>query len=201
VLVTPALASAQTAPAPLPSTEGSLVFEKMESGFVLSPDFRFTEVDDEFGQLTGIRAGWLTDDRLLIGGAGYWLTNGSAGRKMAYGGLVVEWSVARSRRVGLSLGALLGGGSGTLATEVSGYPRGRRPGRWPRPGSAEPQTFLVAASEGFFVAEPQASASLLLTRWLRLGAGVSYRLLAGAGDFESRLRGVSGSVSIQLGTF
>jgi hypothetical protein len=33
------------------------------------------------------------------------------------------------------------------------------------------------------------------------GPGLSYRLLAGAGDFENRLRGLSGTVSIQLGTF
>jgi hypothetical protein len=113
-------------PAPLPSPEGSVVVEKMESGFVLTPEFRITEVDDESGSLAGIQAGWLTDDRLLIGGTGYWLANGSAGRKMAYGGLVVEWALARSDRVGLSLGALVGGGSGTLAVEVTGYPRGRQ---------------------------------------------------------------------------
>ena len=95
----------------------------------------------------------------------------------------------------------MGGGSGTLAVEVTGYPPGRRHWRWPPTDPREPQTLLVAAREGFFIVEPQASVSLLLARWLRLGAGVSYRLLAGAGDFESRLRGVSGSVSVQIGTF
>jgi hypothetical protein len=149
----------------------------------------------------GTRAGWLTDDRLLIGGAGYWLTGDSAGREMAYGGLVVEWSLARSQRLGLSLGALVGGGSSTLAVEVTGYPRGHRPWRGPGADPGEPRTFLVPASEGFFILEPQASASLRLNRWLRLGAGVSYRVLAGAGDLGSRLRGVSGTVSVQLGTF
>jgi hypothetical protein len=34
-----------------------------------------------------------------------------------------------------------------------------------------------------------------------VGAGVSYRLIAGAGDFDSRLRGVAGTVSLQIGTF
>jgi hypothetical protein len=59
----------------------------------------------------------------------------------------------------------------------------------------------VLAREGFLVAGPHASASVLLTRWLRLGAGVSYRLLGGAGGLDSRLRGVSGTVSVQIGAF
>ena len=199
-LAAPAFAGAQSAP--LSATEGGLVLEKMESGFVLAPDFRFTEVDGEFGSLAGIQVGGLIDDRLFIGGGGYWLTNGSAGRKMAYGGLLIDWALARSRRVGLSFGALVGVGSSTLGVEVTGFPRGRsfdhrRHGADP----GEPQTFLVAAREGYFIAEPRANASLLLTRWLRLGAGVSYRLIAGADEFQSRLRGVSGTVSIQIGTF
>lgn len=195
----PALAAAQAAPASL--VEGGLVVEQMESGLVLAPDFRFTEVDGEFGGLAGLQVGGLVDDRLFIGGGGYWLTNGSAGRKMAYGGLVVDWALARSRRVGLTFGALVGGGTSTLAVEVTGFPPGRFFGRGRRGPGGEPQTFLIEAHEGYFIAEPRASASLLLTRWLRLGAGVSYRLIAGAGDFESRLRGVSGTLSIQIGAF
>lgn len=202
VLAAPGLAPAQTTPAMPPSSESGLIIQKMESGFTLAPEFKYTEVDDEFGGLAGIRGGWLTDDRLFIGGAGYWLTNGSSGRKMAYGGLVVEWALARTRRVGLSFGALVGGGSSTLGVEVIGYPPGRLPGRhWRARDPGEPQTFLVAVSEGYFVAEPQARASLLFTRWLRLGMGVSYRLLGGAGEFDSRLRGFSGTVSIELGSF
>jgi hypothetical protein len=201
LLAGPGLARAQSAPAPPPS--GEMIVETMQSGFVLAPDFRFTEVDDDFGGLAGVRAGWLTDDRLFIGGAGYWLTNGDPGRKMAYGGLAVEWSLARSRRVGVSFGALVGGGTSTLTVETTGFPRGRfhegRHGWFPDPG--EPQTFLVGVGEGYFVAEPRATASLMLTRWLRVGAGVSYRLIAGAGDFNDRLGGVAGTVSVQLGTF
>jgi hypothetical protein len=202
VLTAPALALAQTAPAPPPPTVGDLTIETMESGFVIEPDVRLTEVDDAFGTLAGVQAGWLTDDRLLVGGAGYWLANGSADRKMAYGGLVVGWSLARSHRVGVTFGALVGGGTSTLGVEVLGYPHGRssRHGG-PVRDLGEPQTVLVRAREGFFIAEPRASASLLLTPWLRLGAGVSYRLLGGARGFEDRLRGVSGTVSVQIGAF
>ncbi len=201
LLAAPGLALAQAESAP-PPPKGALAVETMESGFVVVPDFRYTQVDDEFGSLAGLKAGFLTDDRLLIGGAGYWLANGSRSRELAYGGLVVEWSLARSRRVGVSFGALVGGGSSTLAVEATGFPRGRFPGhRWRVPDTGAPPTFLVGVREGFFIAEPQVSGSLLLTRWLRLGAGVSYRLIGGAGRLDSRLRGVAGNVSLQLGTF
>lgn len=200
LLTGPGLARAQGAAAP---TSGEMMVETMESGFVLTPEYRMTEVDDEYGGLAGVRAGWLTDDRLFIGGAGYWLTDGDAGRKMAYGGLVAEWSVARSRRVGVSFGALVGGGDTTLTVEATGFPRDRfHDGRhgWP-PETGDLRTYRVPVGEGYFIAEPQASASLLLTRWLRVGAGVSYRLIAGAGSFNDRLGGVAGTVSVQLGSF
>jgi hypothetical protein len=200
IVITPGLAGAQTTPALTPPS--GLVLEKMESGFVLLPDFRFTEVDGEFGGLAGVQLGELVDDRLFIGAGAYWLTNGAVDRKMAYGGLAVDWALARSRRIGLSFGALVGGGTSTLGVEVTGFPPGRFFGRHRHGGDpGEPQTFLVADREGYFIAEPRVSASLLLARWLRLGAGVSYRLIAGAGESGSRLRGVSGTVSVQIGAF
>ena len=110
--------------------------------------------------------------------------------------------LARSRRVGLTFGTLVGAGTTTLPVEVTGFLRPRFFGRRRHgvdPG--EPQSFRVAATEGYFIAEPRASASLLLTRWLRPGAGVSYRPIAGAGGLDSRLRGVSGTVAIQMGAF
>lgn len=155
LLAAPGLALAQAEPAP-PPPKGALAVETMESGFVVVPDFRYTQVDDEFGSLAGLKAGFLTDDRLLIGGAGYWLANGSRSRELAYGGLVVEWSLARSRRVGVSFGGLVGGGYSTLAVEATGFPRGRFPGhRWRSPDTGTPTTFLVGVREGFFIAEPQ----------------------------------------------
>jgi len=199
-LAAPAALHAQ-APAG-PAAEG-LVFERMQSGFVVAPDVRFTEMDGRYGTLVGGTAGWLTDDTLLIGAGGYWLTDGGRDRGLGYGGLVLEWSAHRSRRVGVSLRGLVGFGSGTLPVTVSGpvggWDRDRRHGV---PGGKIPTgTFTALVDNGFFVAEPEARATVLVTRWLRLGAGVGYRFIGSSGSFNSRLDGVSGSVSVQLGSF
>jgi hypothetical protein len=53
--------------------------------------------------------------------------------------------------------------------------------------------------EDFFIAEPQVDAILALTKWLHLDAGVGYRLIGGADLLNHDIRGVSGSIALQLG--
>ena len=57
---------------------------------------------------------------------------------------------------------------------------------------------IVAVKEDYFVAEPQGTVFWKLAPWLRIDAGVGYRLIGAAGGLDDRLRGVSGSVSVQL---
>ena len=64
-------ANAQPSPAPA----GSLQIEKIESGFVIAPDAKFTEIDGRFATLAGAYGGWLTDRTLLVGAGAYWLAN------------------------------------------------------------------------------------------------------------------------------
>ena len=56
-------------------------------------------------------------------------------------------------------------------------------------------------SENFFVAEPQANVLLTVTPWMRLNAGVGYRLIGGTSLLEDRLNGVSGTIAVQFGGF
>jgi hypothetical protein len=51
----------------------------------------------------------------------------------------------------------------------------------------------------FLVAEPQANVLLTLTGWMRLDAGVSYRLISGASLLDDRLGGVSGTIAVRFG--
>ena len=83
----PTLAFAQPDPPQEPETAplGGFAIERMENGFVIAPDFKFTDIDNAFGSLAGLYGGWVMDHRLLIGGGAYWLTNGSADLEMAYG--------------------------------------------------------------------------------------------------------------------
>lgn len=80
--------------------QGPMTVERVENGFVIAPDFRISTFDDRTARFAGLYGGWLIDNALLIGGAGYWLTNGSSGEDMAYGGVVVQWADHANRTAG-----------------------------------------------------------------------------------------------------
>jgi hypothetical protein len=189
----PGLAFAQSSTEPL---------ETIPSGFVAAPELKLSELNGESASLLGGRAGWLSDRKLFLGAGAYWLTSGAASADLAYGGAIVEWFVRRSNQFNLSFGGLVGAGTGTLAVDTSELPvpvfRDAR-GRGGRFSHRFPST--VRVNEGFFVAEPQANASYTFTDWLRLNFGAGYRLIGAASGLESRLRGPTASVSLQLGKF
>jgi len=215
------LAAEEPQPAPVANDAGPLTVERLRSGFVIAPESRLAEVDGHFGNFVGGTAGWMTDGTLLIGGAGYWLTNDPNGIDMSYGGAVVQWTFHADRRFALSARALIGGGGATVTDTLAnlGIPtdghvpvvdprHGYGDGHFPGPGFPDhrpgPPPFgpnsLVRVHDGFFVTEPQVSATIRLKHWLRLDAGVGYRFTAGArADLDERLRGVSGSFALQIG--
>ena len=201
----PSAAAAQT-----PSPASPLKIEPIDSGFVVAPDARFTEVNDKFATLAGVYGGWLTDRTLLVGAGGYWLANRDDNFKMQYFGGVGSWTIGARRKVGLRAGALVGGGSATLA-KTYGDLFGEIPAGAPglrrdhglssrgRGGSPITSATLVRVNEDFFIAEPQVNAVMSLTKWLHLDAGIGYRLIGGADLLNEDLRGISGSVALQLG--
>lgn len=200
----PAAAGAQTSPAP-----NAFRIEPIESGFVIAPDARFATVNDKFATLAGVYGGWLTDRTLLVGAGGYWLANRDDTFKMQYFGGVGSWTFGARRKVGVRAGALVGGGSATLAKTYgdlfgeipSGAPGINRDHRlsFRRGGSPITSATLVRVNEDFFIAEPQVTAVMSLTKWLRVDAGVGYRLIGGADLLNEDLRGTSGSIALQLG--
>jgi hypothetical protein len=201
----PSAAAAQT-----PSPASPLKIEPIDSGFVVAPDARFTEVNDKFATLAGVYGGWLTDRTLLVGAGGYWLANRDDNFKMQYFGGVGSWTIGARRKVGLRAGALVGGGSATLA-KTYGDLFGEIPAGAPglsrdhglssrgRGGSPITSATLVRVNEDFFIAEPQVNAVMSLTKWLHLDAGIGYRLIGSADLLNEDLRGISGSVALQLG--
>jgi hypothetical protein len=208
--VAPVWGQEPPAPAPAPKGESHLTVERVQNGFVVAPDNRFTEVDGSYGNLLGVYGGWMMDRTLLIGAGGYWLTNGSHHEEMSYGGAVVEWLVHGDRRLGVSARALIGGGSATLTTTVPVLPAvpypmpGYGPSHGhegpPWPGWYWPPTSgTVPIHDGFFVFEPQVNVNCKVNGWLHISAGGGYRLVAGTHDMDSRLRGFSGSLSLQFG--
>lgn len=197
---------------PVPNAQGPLIVERVKSGFLVAPDFKVTNVDRKTSELAGGYAGWLTDKTLFIGGGGYWLANRDSGRKMAYGGVVVGWLARADRRVGFGAKALVGGGEATLTTPVTEMfllRDGRdsrieqtqplRPGQAPAPLAQTFRTVNVRLRDSFFVAEPEANVLFNLSRSFRLTAGIGYRLVGADRNLDDRLRGVTGSVALQIG--
>jgi hypothetical protein len=210
VLVAPLAAAAQDAtPTSSQNMQGPMIVERVESGFLVAPDFKVTAVDHKTSALAGAYAGWVTDNTLLIGAGGYWLANRSQDREMAYGGLVVGWLVRANRRFGFSAKALVGGGQATLSNTTVGIvevpgdrdgPFGRGSNSpWEHPVLQPNATTRVRFHDGFFMADPAANLLVNLTHRLRLTGGVGYRLISGARGADDRLRGVTGSLALLIG--
>jgi hypothetical protein len=188
-----------------------MTIERLHSGFLAAPDVKVTRVDGRTSELVGGYAGWLMDDTILIGGGGYWLASGSRDREMGYGGLVVQWIANSKSRVGYGLKGLVGGGEARLTDTVLLYvPRpfdvdvrnvtaGRvDPAQLIRNVTLIPRTTDVRVREGFFVAEPEANVFARLTDHLRLAGGVGYRFIGSEDRDGRRLRGATGTVSLQI---
>jgi hypothetical protein len=190
----------ETRPMPPVRVEKTPGLERMPSGFVAAPDFKFSEIDSESANLLGGYAGWFTDRKLFLGAGAYFLTSGPAGADLKYGGGLVEWFARRSDRFNLSFRGLVGAGSGSVAVGLDDLPEpltGGRPARRPR-FHGFPRGARI--EEGFFVAEPQAALSYAFTSWLRLGAGAGYRFVGLADGLEDRFRGPTASAFLQFGT-
>jgi hypothetical protein len=104
--------------------------------------------------------------------------------------------------------ALVGGGEATLVEAVSLllYPATTHASRTATSQPAMPTstTINVRVRDGFFLAEPEANVFVKLARNVRLTGGLGYRLVDGGRNFDhhdndNRLRGVTGSIALQIG--
>jgi hypothetical protein len=86
----PIAASAQTgtaldlSAADQPS-QGPMTVERVHNGFLVVPEYKFTEVDKRSAGLAGAYAGIVIDEHFFVGGGGYVLTTERHGRDLAYG--------------------------------------------------------------------------------------------------------------------
>jgi hypothetical protein len=195
-------AVAQRAPAP---SSGPLVVERIQSGWLFSPDARVTDLGGETGALAGGYLGRITDRTWVIGAGGYYLTNREDDFKLAYGGPVVELLIRADRRIGFGVRTLVGAGTATLPRLASDFidPRrlqSTRSSKNPRSGFqlTNPDA-TVAVRDDFFVAEPQVNVMWNLSPGQRLVFGLGYRAVSHAPRLGDQIDGLSGSVSFQLG--
>jgi len=185
----PLAASAQT-------SNGPMTVERVDDGgFLVAPDFKFTEIDHNSSGLAGGYAGFVFAQHLFVGGGAYVLTTERHGRDLAYGGLVLQW-FGGNDTIGFSAKTLVGGGH----TEWSGVAQlVDRGGRVIR---SEP----FRTGQGIYVAEPELDARIRIAPRLRLAVGAGYRFTGyDRRDFgldvpgRVRLSGATGSVGLQIG--
>src|SRR4051812_14304209 len=118
IAIVPAAAAEQSSGIPQNTpTQGTV--GPIESGFIIAPDVRFTQVNDRAATLVGAYGGWMAEHTVLIGAGGYWLANGARDFEMAYGGPVVEWLVHGDRPI-----ALCARGLGRAGCAAPGGPLG-----------------------------------------------------------------------------
>jgi hypothetical protein len=161
----------------------TLVPENFESGGYGGPAFKFTTIDGQFSFLMGGGGAWLINHRISIGGMGFGLTSdlSSGGRDidMSYGGFNGGYVFFPDSVVHFTAHATIGWGEVSLT------------------GPAE--------SDNFLVIEPSLDAEVNLVTWVRLCAGVSYRIVSGVsgitGINNSDLSGLAGTIFIKFGLF
>jgi hypothetical protein len=208
----PVTAAADDGPIGSDQGTGPMVVQRLHNTFVVAPDFKISRLDGHDARIGGAYGGLLLDEQWLIGAGGYWLTNGSGDRRLGYGGAIVGWMPGGDRPITFSARALLGWGEARLTDTVSfvglqdNFPfrdfdsfQVFTPGR-PTP-SFGPRNVQVRFNQQFFVAEPQVDAVFRMASWLRLDAGAGYRAVSAANRNENRLRGATGSISLQFGSF
>jgi hypothetical protein len=97
-------------------TTKTLTSGDVDSGFLIAPDFKFTDINGDFANLAGAYGGWVIDKKFMIGGGVYTLTNGDSS-DMTYGGGVFEYFVNQGSLVNVSVRGLVGGGSASFEND------------------------------------------------------------------------------------
>jgi hypothetical protein len=183
-----------------PAATGPLVLERIDNSVVLAPDVKATSFDGTVGSLLGFSGGWLQENALFIGGAGYWLVDGSHDRELGYGGLLAGWNVVAKPAFTLGGRALVGWGGATLASNVIvpvfPDPRAVRNGRNGLPVTTTTVRYFV--HEDFFAFEPEVIFGAAFSRRIRLNVAGGYRFTGDAHALGDRIEGVTGTVGVQF---
>ena len=143
----------------------------------LGPVVKITTLNEQLGVMVGFRGSWPVGRSLAIGGGIYTLLNkveapegalpfepAALDIDLSYLGFELEYFLNPGARTRFSLSALFGGGATRYVKDTGTF-------------------FLSSEQSGetafMWIFEPGGNAEWTVARWLRLTAGVSYRLASG----------------------
>lgn len=166
-----------------------------------APFYKYSKAGDKYGSYMGARGGFIINSSFVIGGGGYGLvypsrrddmtsavyTDNNKSARMGNGGGLLEYYFSPKRLINFSLGAMIGGGA--LTFRDNGMRSGNRQN---------------TRHDNFFSAEPELNIHLNVTRFFRIGAGVSYRYVKGIDSYsltDKDFRGFAGNVILAFGWF
>lgn len=154
---------------------------------------KFTELNDRYGMLMGVRGGITFNHTFGLGGGLYGMVNRMEvhtnypirdyNMDFAYGGVILELIFGSRRLVHFGTYTLIGGGSV----------------QYKLPAYEEPWY-----DDFFFVLEPSVEMTINITRVFRIDAGGSYRYIYGTeleGISDRGLSGVAGHITFKFGKF
>ena len=175
--------------------EETLIGNSIESGGFGGPVVKFSTVNGSTGILVGGRGGWIINHTFILGGGGYGLANNVKAKTLGpngerylnfgYGGLELEYVSDSDRLLHFSFMTLIGGGG------LGWRDENLRAG-------------MSSDNETFFILEPAAAATLNVTKFFRISAGVSYRYISGiesSASTNSDLSGPSVVLTFRFGKF
>ncbi len=202
-LAATASAQAQAAggqPARAPQ-QGPMVVQPIGSGFVLTPEVRFTELNHSWGTQFGASGGWLYDETIFFGGAFYGLVGGADEAELWYGGFVTGWNAPLSGALRVGVRGLFGWGHSETFEDWTYYQQPyHHPG--PPPNQPAPVTQKAWVYQDFMVFEPSVIATVRLAKQVSLEFGGGYRLTGN--DYygwDNHVNGAFGSIGVRLGVF
>lgn len=176
-----------TKPATKPNKKVIFSFSKIEHGWDVAAMNQFTRINSSWANLTGGKAAWIINHTLALGGGGYGLTyptdrdkitgasyNGlDTKTNFGFGGALVEYFFRPDSLVTFAPSIMIGGGG------IEFY---------------NPETKMddEDPSDAFFFIMPEVNIYLNVTEYVRIGAGISYRLVNGINQKDISDRDVSG---------
>ena len=165
------------------------------------PVLKLSQFDDDLGLLVGGRGGWIIGHMITIGGGGYGLTNDipvlydntdtTKFLDFGYGGFEIGLILASSDMIHFSINSLIGGGA-------IGYRESIFDGHMNHDWDYDQRHDQV------FVVEPAANLIINVTKWFRVGVGLSYRHVTGVDLVaidNQYVSGPSGVLSFKFGSF